>query len=443
MQFKGLPHKKAFHMAWPMILSNISAPLMGIVDTAMLGHLESPLYLGAVAIGANILALLLWMFAFLRMGTTSFVGRAFGAGDTDLLQRQLGQSMALAVIAGFALIALQWLIVPIAIGWMAPNPEIAELATRYCHIRITAAPAAFITFVVIGLLIGLQNTRLPLVITVAANALNIGLDVLFIMVFDWKSDGAAWATLIAEVFAGILALWLGGYALRRYLNIRWQRPSLQSLLDGNAWAEQLRLHGDLFIRTALLLFIFNFFTAQSGQLGPVVLAGNAILMQLVLFQSFGLDGYAHAAEAMGAKALGEKDLSGFKRSCGANFSAAIVLALVVSAGLLLVKQPLIGLFTNITAVAESITSHYHWLVLFPLVSVWAYILDGIFIGAGKTRIMLLTMVVAVFAGFLPLWWCTQALLNHGLWITFLIFNTIRGASLGWAFYTLSARHKWF
>jgi len=108
-----------------------------------------------------------------------------------------------------------------------------------------------------------------------------------------------------------------------------------------------------------------------------------------------------------------------------------------------VKQPLIGLFTNISAVAESVASHYHWLVLFPLVSVWTYILDGIFIGAGKTRIMLLTMVVAVFAGFLPLWWFTQALLNHGLWITFLIFNTIRGASLGWAFYTLSARHKWF
>ena len=443
MNFKGLPHRRAFSLAWPMILSNISAPLMGIADTAMLGHLENPQYLGAVAIGANIMAFLLWMFAFLRMGTTSFVGRALGANDSALLQQQFGQSMLLALACGLLLIVLQWLLVPFAIALMAPDPVIAELAARYCHIRITAAPFAFVTFVAIGLLIGLQNSRLPLVITVLANALNILLDYLFIVRFGWSSDGAAYATLIAEVVGGLLAIWVVRHALRKHLGSLLSWPGWSKLLHLPDWAALLKLNGDLFFRTALLLFIFNFFTAQSGQLGPTVLAANAILMQLVLLQSFGLDGYAHAVEAMGAEALGAKNQRAFLRACAASSVAAATLATGLALIFLVSKHLLIALFTDITPVAEIVSQHFHWLVVFPLVSVWTYILDGIFIGAGKTRVMLKTMLAAVFLGFFPLWWLTQGSLNHGLWFSFVIFNAIRGATLGSAFYTHSVRHKWF
>ena len=440
---KDLPHRQAWNMAWPMILSNISSPLMGVADTAMLGHLDSALYLGAVAIGANILAFLFWGFAFLRMGTTSFTGRALGADQPAHLQLQLGQSLVLAVVSGAALIALQWLIVPIAISLMAPNPEIAELASRYCHIRMSAAPAVLVGYVMIGLLIGLQNTRLPLVITVASNLLNIVLDYAFIVVFDWKSDGAAYASLIAELSAGALAVWMGLYALKRHFGTQLAWPSLSQLFNTQGWMALLKLNGDLFVRTSLLLFIFNFFTAQSGQLGPDILAANAILMQLVLFQSFGLDGYAHAVEAMGARALGAKDYPGFFKACAASATAALVMALMVAAVLAGIQTPLVAMFTDISEVALQVNTYYHWLIIIPLVSVWTYLFDGIFIGAGKTRIMLLTMLIAVFCGFLPLWWYSRPWGNNGLWLSFIIFNAIRGASLGRAFYTLSARDKWF
>ncbi len=441
--FKGLPHRQAFNMAWPMILSNISAPLMGIADTAMLGHLESALYLGAVAIGANIMAFLLWMFAFLRMGTTSFVGRTWGAGDLPQLQLQLSQSLVFAVTAGLLLIALQGVIVPIAIHLMAPDPEIAELAARYCHIRITAAPAAFVTFVVIGLLIGLQNTRLPLLITVIANSLNILLDYVFIVRFGWSSDGAAYATLIAECTGCIIALWAANKALKTTLGSALALPALAEILDLKGWSALLRLNRDLFIRTAMLLFIFNFFTAQGAQLGQNVLAANAILMQLMLFQSFGLDGYAHAAEAMGAKALGARQRGGFMRACAASTSAGLLLALGISLSLALGKFAIIDMFTSIKDVADTVSQHYGWLIALPLVSVWTYMLDGIFIGAGRTHTLLRTMLFSAFIIFFPLWWLTQSLGNHGLWMTFIIFNGARGASLAWSFYTLSVKSSWF
>jgi len=442
-QFMQLPHRQAFHMAWPMILSNISAPLMGIADTAMLGHLGSALYLGAVAIGANIIAFLFWIFAFLRMGTTSFVGRAWGADDMPQLQLKLGQSLLLAVVAGLLLIALQGLIVPLAVYLMAPDPEIAALAARYCHIRLSAAPAVFVTFVVIGLLIGLQNTRIPLLITVSSNALNIGLDYLFIVHFDWASDGAAVATLIAEVGACGCAVYLGWRTLRQTFGQQVSLPSWRELSDFPAWAQLISLNRDLFIRTALLLFIFNFFTAQSGQLGPIVLAANAILMQLVLFQAFGLDGYAHAAEAMGARALGARQLADFMRACAASAGAGLLMAVAVTVIFLLTREPLIHLFTDLPDVRRSASAHFHWLALFPIVSVWTYMFDGIFIGAGRTRILLRSMLICVFLVFLPLWWLSRGLGNHGLWMTFVMFNAARGASLAVAFYTLSVRRSWF
>lgn len=430
-------------MAWPMILSNVSAPLMGIADTAMLGHLDSSLYLGAVAIGANVVALLLWMFAFLRMGTTSFSGRALGAGDYRQLMLQLGQSLALAITAGLCVVTLQWVLVPLILAIMQPAADIAQLAANYCHIRLFAAPANFITFVVIGLLIGLQNTRLPLLITLSSNALNIALDYLFIVQFRWNSAGAAYATLIAEISACAAALWIGRQALKHYLGAHFIWPKWRQLFDRLGWTELLSLNGDLFVRTALLLLVFNFFTAQGAQFGPTLLAANAILMQLVLFQSFGLDGYAHAAEAMGAKALGRQDQQAFMAACGANFSAALALALLVSTGFWLGREHLIALFTSLPDVAKEVNTHFFWLALFPLISVWTYIFDGIFIGAGKTRIMLKTMILAVFGCFAPAWWLTTAAGNHGLWFSFTFLNVARGASLAYAFYNLTARHKWF
>jgi len=435
-------HKQAFNLAWPMILSNVSAPLMGMADTAMLGHLDNSVYLGAVAIGANILALLLWIFSFLRMGTTSVIGRARGANDYSRLVLYLGQSLALALTAGLLLMTLQWILVPLALWLINPPAELTELAASYSHIRLFAAPASLLTFVIVGLLIGLQNTRLPLIITLSANALNILLDYVFIVVFNWKSNGAAVATVIAEWVGCVIALSVGYHALRNELNNRFCWPDWSTFFDKTRWFELFKLNGDLFLRTTLLLLVFNFFTAQSAQFGPVELAANAVLMQLVLFQSFGLDGYAHAVEAMGAHTLGRRDTAAFLHACKVNFMAAFILSVIISLAFIVSKHLLVSLFTDLPDVSVAVHSYFMWVAIFPIVSVWTYIFDGIFIGAGKTRMMLITMLIATVGGFLPAWWLTSEAHNHGLWFSFLLLNGVRGAGLGWAFYTLTVRHRW-
>lgn len=442
MHFKGLPHRQAFSLAWPMILSNISSPLMGIADTAMLGHLDSSLFLGAVAIGTNILAFLFWMFNFLRMSTTGFVARALGGGDHQGLLLHLGQSLFLALSLGLTLIVAQGLVLPLALYVMAPDAEIAALAHEYCQIRLFAAPAVLVTFVLMGFFIGLQNAKTPLLITVSANLLNIALDYHFIVIQGWQSTGAAVASLCAEWAACLLAVALA-YKPLRNLTAQHARLSLGQLFNLEDWRTLAQVNSDLFIRTALLLLVFNFFTAQSGQLGTATLAGNAIIMQLVLFQSFGLDGYAHAVEAMGAKALGGRNLQQFFNACAASTVAAVVIACGLAGALALFEYPLVRLFTDLPEVASQVHKHYLWLVLVPLVSVWTYLLDGIFVGAGQTRRMRNAMLFSVCGGFVPIWLASRGLGNHGLWLSFTSFNLIRGASLARGFYTLTARHNWF
>jgi Na+-driven multidrug efflux pump len=247
-----------------MTLSNISNPLMGMADTAMLGHLPDGIYLGAVAIGANIMALLFWMLAFLRMGTTSFVGRHYGSGDDDALLKHLGRSIGVALTMGLSLIALQWVLINLAVLLIAPNAELSQLAHQYCTIRIYGAPAVLLTYIAIGTLIGLQNTRLPLLIAVASNALNIGLDYLFIVRFNWLSAGAAYATLIAEYSACALAIYLCIRLLRRKLQqLSWQQLT-NGLVDWPQWRKLLSLNSDLFIRTGALLFVFNFLPLKAA-----------------------------------------------------------------------------------------------------------------------------------------------------------------------------------
>lgn len=439
--FRRLPHRQAYALAWPMILANMSSPLMGIADTAMLGHLDSAMYLGAVAIGANILAFLFWMFNFLRMSTTSFIGRALGAGDSRALLLHLGQALLMALTLGLLLIACQSVVLPAALHLMAPDPALSVLAREYLTIRLWAAPAVLITFVLTGFFIGLQNARIPLYIALSSNILNFGLDFVFIVVNEWQSLGAAWASLIAEWTSCVLSVLLAIPALRNHFSSR-HLLRFGDFFRKKDWQRIAQLNGDLLIRTSLLLLVFNFFTAQSGQIGHETLAANAILMALVLLQSFALDGYAHAVEAMGARAIGARDTFGFMQSCAAATIAAVAMAMSISLIYGLAQVPLVGLFTSLPNVANVVHAHYLWLLVVPLVSVWTYLLDGIFIGAGHTRQMRNAMLLTVFGGFIPLWLATRGLGNHGLWLTFTSFNFLRGASLARAFYTLTVGHKW-
>lgn len=433
---RTLPHAHAWALAWPMVISNISVPLMGLADTAMLGHLESPLFLAAVAIGSNIIALLYWMFAFLRMGTTSVTAQAQGANKPNLVVQHLSQNIGLALGLGAILIIIQSIALPFALWLIAPDPELLQTALAYCQIRIYSAPAVLINYVAMGWLIGLKKPKIPLLVTVFANVLNIVLDYIFIVHWDLQAKGAAYATLIAE-YCACLASGLYIFYFLRGRNWRPERWFSLTYLKQN-----VQLTIDLFIRTSALLFVINFFNAQSALLGTHVLAANAVLFQFTLFVSFFLDGYALAGEAMTAQAIGARHLDNFHRASAVTTISACALAIVISAFFFLFGDVIISLLSNIDVVVNIAKAHLFWVVLIPLVSIWCYAFDGIFVGAGKAQAMRNTMLISVVCCFLPLWWLTRSWGNHGLWIAFIVFNGCRGITLALCYFHYTKQAKW-
>ncbi|WP_158658163.1 MATE family efflux transporter [Agarilytica rhodophyticola] len=417
-------------------MSNMSVPLMGLADTAMLGHLEDPLFLGAVAIGSNVIALFYWMFAFLRMGTTSITAQAIGAKAPEKAILCLTQNTSLALLIGCGLIVLQSLLVPFTLWVIASDQDLIDTAIQYCSIRIYSAPAVLISYVAMGWLIGLKNTKVPLVITISANIINVVLDYIFIIHLGLDAKGAALATLIAECASCVFAL----LYIWHFLNSKQWQPSRWITWKG--LSENLKLGLDLMIRTLSLLFVINFFNSQSAHFGNDVLAANAILFQCVLFVAFFLDGYALAAETLTAQAIGAKNIHAFHQASIVSTLTAFLISILLSLFFILLGSNIIDLLTDIQSVADSAKKHVAWLFIVPLSNIWAYAFDGIFVGAGQTRIMRNAMLFSVLFGFLLVWWFFQFMGNHGLWLAFTIFNLSRGASLALAYISLTQKNYW-
>lgn len=431
-----LPHRRAWQLAWPMMVANISTPLMGLADTAMLGHLDNPVFLAAVAIGSSIISLLYWMFAFLRMGTTSVTAQAIGAKRTSEVSQHLVQNIFLGLGIGAAMIASQYLLIHLALTLIATDETLRSVALAYCSIRIYSAPAVLATYAAMGWMIGLGKPKIALIITVTTNVLNILLDYLFIVHMQWAAEGAAYATIIAEYtafFAALLfciqTLKMRGWPWKFEINLEYLKHNF-------------RLNADLFIRTLAILFAINFFNAQSARMGSDVLAANAILLQCTLFISFFLDSYALAAETMTAQAIGAGKERRFHRAAAVTTLSALGISLVLCLLFALEGSRIITTLTDLSAVVNIANDHLGWLLVMPIVSVWCYALDGIFIGAGKANLMRNTMLFSVFCVFIPAWWLLQGMGNHGLWFAFVLFNLSRGITLGGAYWTISKQRAW-
>jgi MATE family multidrug resistance protein len=429
---------KIWAIAWPAIVANISIPLLGLVDAALLGHLDSPRHLGAVAIGSAILSFLYWGFGFLRMGTTGEVARAVGAGDREQALLALGRATLLAV----AIAALLWLardaLVAAGLAVMSPATALEVLARDYVLLRLASAPAVLVTYTIVGWFIGHQDTRVPMRIVIAVNITNILLDALFIAGLGMASRGAALATVIAEYLGLLLGLW----ALREQLAQRPRAAFWRALAAPRAYLAVLGSNLNLFLRTLALLFAFAFFTATGERLGPTVLAANAVMIQFLLFAAFALDGFAYAAEGLAGEALGARDGAAFRRVARRCAWWSGISALCISLGIALGRPLLFPLLTDIEAVRRVLDAQGLWLVLLPLVAAPSYLLDGLFIGAGRTRAMMLGMLVSVVAVYLPAWYLSRPLGNHGLWLAFTLFNAARGLTLAIAWVWLSRRGRW-
>lgn len=427
-------------LAWPIILSNLSIPLLGIVDTAVLGHLPDPQYLAAVAAGSVTLSLLLWSFGFLRMGTTSLVARALGAGE-DTLGIWL-RGVALALVLATGLLISQFVLIPLAIGWIVPEDPLASLAASYCHIRLLSAPATLINYTLIGWFVGQQDARRPLIIVISTNILNIILDLALILGLGLNSDGAAWASVIAEYTGLALGLLLLLHKLKRLPEQRSLRHHWQSLAHWAEYLPLLQINRHLFVRTLCLLSVFAFFTAQGARLGTQVMAANAILLQFLTLTAYTLDGFAHAAEALSGKAAGAGNRRELWRVFLGSSLLASVTALSMSLLLWLGEPWWLQWFTSLPAVLAEAQQHFGWIIALPLLAVAAYQFDGIYLGTGHTRTMQNAMIGSLLLVFFPLWWLTQPLGNTGLWLAFSVFHCSRGLVLGIIFYKRWRSNRW-
>lgn len=433
------PHYKIWAIAWPMMLSSMSVPLLGMVDTALLGHLETAQFLGAVAIGSNIIGLLYWSFGFLRMGTTALVAQALGAqskGNAQQTDIVLFRALFISLILGTIIMLITPFFINDIVSLMQASETVSPLAERYIEIRCLSAPAVFITFSISGWLIGTQQAKRALALVLITNSLNIALDFLFIVTFEMNSAGAAWATLIAE-YAGLA---LGLYFLLQHSHII-QPSKWQKWLALSGLKQMLGLNYYLLLRTVTLMLVFNFFTAQSAAFNDTTLAANAILLQLILFSAFVMDGFSFAAEALCGESYGRKYWVEFKRYAQCCGFWMLLTSLFFAVIYWFFGQYIIAIFSNVSDVLSTAQEYSLWIVVIPVVSALAYLFDGVSIGAGRSRAMFYSMLLSTVLVFLPLWWLTQSWGNHGLWFAFCLFNFARAVSLGWFWYRESISIK--
>ena len=418
-------HQRVWRMAGPIILSNVSVPLLGAVDTAVVGHLPEAYYIGAVGVGAVIFSFIFFIFNFLRMGTTAPTAQAVGADDWAEVRAMLGRAWFLALLIGTGLILLQLPIVTFAIWIVEASDEGEVLAERYFLIRIWAAPAALSTYAIIGWFYGMQETRIPLVLQVGINVVNILLDLLFVFGFGWGVEGVAAASLIAE-YAGVC---VAVYFVHRHLKHLPLARNRVRIFDFTKIKLILTFNSFIFLRTLCVVSGTAIFMTQGAKLGDVPLAANHVLYNLMLITSFGLDGLANTAEALIGQAIGRGDRGAFDRAARAVLLWSGVVGVVNFLIYWLFGSAIIALLTDIEAVRMAAAVYLPWAIVMPLISVWAFTFDGIFLGAGRARTMLSCMLFSFVVYMVAMFTLLPAYDNHALWVALNVFLGFRGLTL--------------
>ena len=426
-------HRRVWLIAGPIMLSNVSTPLIGIVDTAVVGHLEHAYYIGAVAIGAVIFSFLFWGFGFLRMGTTGLTAQARGAGDGDLVQATLLRALALGAAIGAVLVLLREPIAWLCFSLLDASADVERHARTYVEIRIWSAPAALANYVLLGWLIAIGRTGLVFGLQLVLNGMNVLLDLVFVLGFGWGVGGVAAASLIAELVALAAGLAVAT-AISRRMGPLW-RPDL--LRDLAGFRRLLLVNRDIFIRTLCLVGGFAYFKARGAALGDLVLAANAVLFNLHLFLSYALDGYAYAAEALTGERAGARDRRGFRQAVRASSVWALGTAVLFSAAYFALGPLLIDTITSIEPVRAAARVYLPWAAVLPVLSVWCFQFDGIFVGATWTVAMRNTMLISVAVYLAAVWIAVPAFGNHGLWLALAIFMSARGVTMAIAYPALA------
>jgi MATE family multidrug resistance protein len=421
---KPLTHRSLLRIAVPVMLSNLSTPLIGVVDTAVVGQIPDAAYIGAAAIGGLIFSFVFWGFGFLRMGTTGLTAQALGRGDAEEVSRVLGRALLVALAAGLALIVLQWPIRAAAFAAVHASPRVDGLARGYFDIRIWAAPATLANYALLGWFIGLGRTDIGLVLQLVLNLTNMALDVVFVLGLGWDVRGVALGTALAELCAAAIGI---AVALRhlRGLHAGWNWPLI---LAPAQLRRTFAVNGDIMIRTLALIAAFFWFASQGARQGDTVLAANSILLQFISLAAFFLDGFAFATESLVGRAVGAAHRAGLTLAIKLTTAWAAAVAALVSIALLCCGPWLIGHLTVDLAARAAAERYLPWAAAAPLLGVWAFQLDGIFIGATQTAAMRNAMLLSL-AIFLAAWWALRPFGNDGLWAAFYVHYLARTATL--------------
>ncbi|MGR3621762.1 MATE family efflux transporter [Pseudophaeobacter sp.] len=433
LQQDEITHARVLKIALPIVLSNATVPILGAVDTGVVGQLGQAAPIGAVGIGAVILATIYFIFGFLRMGTTGLVAQARGAGDEAETGALLMRGILLAAAGGLIFILAQGLLFWGAFALAPTSGEVEGLARDYLQIRIWGAPATIALYAVTGWLIAVEKTRAVFVLQIWMNGLNIGLDLWFVLGLDWGIEGVAIATLIAEWSGLALGLWLCRAAFAGNQWCDWPR-----VFDPARIRRMAQVNGDIMVRSVLLTGSFTTFLFVGAKFGDVTLAANQVLLQFVEITAFALDGFAFSAEALVGSAVGAGNRRNLRRAAWISSQWGIVSAVVLSAGFALGGPFLIDLMATAPEVRLEGRSYLIWAVVLPLISVASYMYDGIYIGATWTRDMRWAMMQSVAIYVVALVALVALLGNHGLWAALLVLNIARAVTLGLRYPKLEA-----
>lgn len=423
-QSESFWRNRVWQLAFPLILANLTIPLLGAVDTAVIGDLSAA-HIGAVAVGSTVFSFLYWGLSFLRLSTTGLAAQAYGAGDLEAALTWVTRAVLLAVVFGILILLCQMPIVSLTLTLFSPTSSVQIYVQDYVLLRIWGAPAALANLALLGWLIGLQRVKQALVLQVVINGTNIFLDIALAKLLGMEVRGVALATMISQ-YVGLAA---GLYLILRLkadLNARWNP---QATLERKPLLALMSLNRDIFLRSLCVIAAVGMFTIQGARMGELVLAANGILIIFQHFLAYGLDGFAHAAESLVGNAVGARDKTALRSAVKSSTQMALVVSLGYVAIFLLFGDAIISVITDLPDVRLTTQQYFGWVIISPIVSVWAFQLDGIFIGATRAKDMRNAMLVSFLIYLLLVLYLVPLLGNHGLWLAFTMFMIARGVTL--------------
>ena len=414
-------------IAVPAIVTNITVPLLGLVDTAIVGHMGDATYIGAIAVGSMVFNLVYWVFGFLRMGTSGLTAQARGRRDRQEMRSLLVRSLTVAMTIAALMLVFQWPLRELMLWLIGPTDDVRPLAVTYYNIVVWGAPAILNLYGLTGWFIGMQNTRLPMVISISQNVVNIVASLTLVYGLGMKVEGVAWGTVVAQ-YAGLL---MAVTMVRRYY---FRREGVRRE-GGNATLSKretsmfsfLRVNSDIFLRTLCLVAVNLYFTSAGARQGATILAVNALLMQLYLLFSYFLDGFAYAGEALGGRFWGAGNMQAFREVVGRLFVWGAAMTVVFTTLYVVGGMPFLRLLTDEETVVLAAREYVWWAWLIPVAGVAAFVWDGIFIGITQTRGMLLSAALASVVFLAGVTWLMPLMGNHGLWLSMLLYLAVRGA----------------